>query len=153
MLFTPMTRKAMSLAYAAHHGQTDKSGVPYIFHPARVASGFTTEVEACVAWLHDVVEDTDYTIEDIRLGGFGTAICNALQAMTHDKSIPYMDYVKGIAKNPVARAVKLADLRDNMDTSRLEKVDEDTEKRLVKYREAYTYLSNYGESGEGGSSR
>ena len=148
MLFTPMTRKAMKLAYSAHHGQTDKSGVPYIFHPARVASGFTSEAEACVAWLHDVVEDTDYTIDDIRSEGFSSAICKALQTMTHDKSIPYMDYVQEIAKNPISRAVKLADLKDNMDISRLEEIDETVKQRLAKYHEAYTYLSGIGQSEE-----
>ena len=141
MLFTPMTRKAMALAYEAHHGQTDRSGVPYIFHPARVAAEFAGEVEACVAWLHDVIEDTSYTIEDICLAGFGAVICDALQTMTHDKRVPYMEYVKGIAKNPIARAVKLADLRDNMDVSRLIEVDEKAKQRLEKYRAAYAYLS------------
>jgi (p)ppGpp synthase/HD superfamily hydrolase len=142
MLFTPMTRKAMTLAYNAHHGQTDKSGVPYIFHPARVAAEFTSEAEACVAWLHDVVEDTDYTIEDIRLAGFGAAICEALQMLTHKKHIPYMEYVKDVARNPIARAVKLADLQDNMDTSRLLVVDQSAEKRIEKYRAAVAYLSD-----------
>ena len=142
MLFTPMTRKAMTLAYNAHHGQTDKSGVPYIFHPARVAAEFTSEAEACVAWLHDVVEDTDYTIVDIRLAGFGAAICEALQMLTHKKHIPYMEYVKDVARNPIARAVKLADLQDNMDTSRLLVVDQSAEKRIEKYRAAVAYLSD-----------
>lgn len=141
MLFTPMTMKAMKLAYEAHHGQEDRSGVPYIFHPARVASNFTKEPEACVAWLHDVIEDTHYTLEDIRLAGFGGVICDALQLLTHKKSIPYMDYVKAIAANPIAKAVKLADLRDNMDDSRLLIVDEKAKKRLDKYKEAYHYLS------------
>lgn len=141
MLFTPMTMKAMKLAYEAHHGQEDRSGVPYIFHPARVAADFTNEPEACVAWLHDVIEDTSYTLQDIRLAGFGGVICDALQLLTHNKSIPYMDYVKAIAANPIAKAVKLADLRDNMDVSRLLVVDEKAKKRLDKYKEAYHYLS------------
>ena len=141
MLFTPMTRKAMTLAYEAHHGQTDRSGVPYIFHPARVAENFTNEAVACTAWLHDVVEDTDLTIQDIRLAGFGTVICDALRLLTHDKSVPYMDYVRAIAENPIAKAVKMADLQDNMDTSRLPEVDEAALKRLEKYREAYLPMS------------
>lgn len=141
MLFTQMTRKAMSLAYEAHHGQTDKAGVPYIFHPARVASGFTDEAAACTAWLHDVIEDTDYTIDDIRLAGFGSAICDALQLLTHNSRVTYMDYVKALAKNPIARAVKLADLRDNMDITRIDKLDDKAKQRLEKYQEAYAYLS------------
>ncbi len=141
MLFTPITRKAMTLAYDAHHGQTDRSGVPYIFHPARVAAGFTNKAMARVAWLHDVVEDTDITIQDIRLAGFGIAICDALLLMTHDKAVPYMDYVRAIKSNPIARAVKMSDLQDNTDTSRLLIIDEAAEKRLEKYREAYRILS------------
>ena len=141
MLFTPMTKSAMKLAYEAHQGQVDRSGIPYILHPARVAENFTSEPEACVAWLHDVIEDTKYTLQDIRLAGFGKPICDALQLMTHVKSVPYMDYVRAIAKNPIAKAVKLADLRDNMDLSRLEVIDEKAEKRLEKYREAYRFLS------------
>lgn len=144
MLFTPMTRTAMTIAYNAHHGQTDKTGVPYIFHPARVAAGFTDEAEACTAWLHDVVEDTDLTIQDIRLAGFGAMICEALQLLTHDKAVPYMDYVREIAKNPIAKAVKMADLQDNMDTSRLIEFDEAAEKRLSKYREAFQFLLENG---------
>jgi (p)ppGpp synthase/HD superfamily hydrolase len=134
----------MILAYEAHHGQLDRSGVPYIFHPARVAAGFTNEAMACVAWLHDVVEDTDVTLEDIRLAGFGIVICDALRLMTHDKSLPYMDYVRRLAKNPIAKAVKLADLRDNMDVSRLSVVDDAAKKRLAKYLEAYSYLIDEG---------
>ncbi len=148
MLFTPMTRSAMTLAYQAHHGQSDKSGVPYIFHPARVAAGFTSEAEACVAWLHDVIEDTVYTVDDIRLAGFGAVICDALQLLTHDKRVPYMEYVKAIAENPIARAVKLADLRDNMDLSRLPAVDRDAERRAEKYRAAYAYLAARGACAE-----
>ena len=143
MLYTPMTRKAMSLAYKAHHGQTDRSGVPYILHPARVAAGFDTEAEACVAWLHDVVEDTDTTLSDIRLAGYGRVITEALELLTHEEDVPYMDYVAAIAPNPIARAVKLADLRDNMDASRLLSVGEEDEKRLEKYRRAYEYLSRF----------
>ena len=141
MLFTPMTKKAMALAYEAHHGQFDRSGVPYIFHSARVAESFTSEPEACVAWLHDVIEDTDLTIVDIRLAGFGSVICDALQLLTHDKKVPYMDYVCEIAKNPIAKAVKLADLRDNMDLSRLDRIDEKAQKQVEKYRAAYQLLS------------
>ena len=137
----------MQIAYAAHHGQTDRAGVPYILHPARVAAEFTDEARACVAWLHDVVEDTGVTLDDIRLAGFGAAICDALRRMTHDKSVPYMDYVKALAEDPIARAVKLADLRDNMDLSRLPAVDAAAERRLEKYRAAFAFLSAYGGKG------
>lgn len=141
MLYTPMTEKAMKLAYRAHHGQTDKAGLPYIFHPARVASGFTDEAGACAAWLHDVAEDTPVTLEEIRRMGFPAATCEALALLTHDDAVPYMDYVKRLAANDVARAVKLADLRDNMDVTRLPVWDEAARERVEKYRRAYRYLS------------
>ncbi len=140
MIYTPMTRKAMALAYEAHHGQTDKSGVPYIFHPARVAACFTNEAVVCVAWLHDVLEDSDFTIDDLRLAGFGAVICDALLLLTHDKQVPYMDYIAAIERNPIAKAVKMADLRDNMDINRLPAVDGNTQTRLETYRAAYAYL-------------
>jgi len=103
-----------------------------------------------VAWLHDVVEDTDMTLEDIRLAGFGIVICNALRLLTHDKSVPYMDYVRKIAENPIARAVKIADLQDNMNISRLPEVDDAARRRLAKYLEAYSYLTSedHGEDAE-----
>ena len=141
MLYTPLTIKAMRIAYDAHHGQTDKAGAPYIFHPARVSAGFTEEAKACVAWLHDVIEDTELSIRDIRREGFGDTVCDALLLLTHDKSVPYMEYVKRIARDPVARAVKLADLTDNMDISRLSSVTQKDRERLEKYRAAYAYLS------------
>lgn len=124
MLLTPMTRKAMTIAYAAHHGHTDRYGVPYIFHTARVAAGFTSEAKACVAWLQDVTEDGDVTLEDIRLAGFGGYICDALALLTRDEGVPYAEWLAAIAANPIARAVKLADLRDEMDISRLSELEQ-----------------------------
>ena len=89
MLLTPMTRKAMTIAYAAHHGHTDRYGVPDIFHTARVAEGFTNEAKACVAWLQDVVEDGCVSLEDIRLAGFGGYICEALELLARNDAVPY----------------------------------------------------------------
>ena len=119
MLLTPMTRKAMTIAYAAHHGHTDRYGVPYIFHTARVAAGFTNEAKACAAWLQDVLEEGGVTLEEIRLAGFGGYICDALERLNLDESIPYAERLRAIA-----RAVKLADLRDEMDISRLAELEE-----------------------------
>ena len=87
------------------------------------------------------MEDTHYTLQEIRLAGFGGEICNAQQLLTRDKKVPCMDYVREIAKNPIAKAVKLADLRDNTDVGRLTVVDEAARKRLEKYKEAYHCLS------------
>lgn len=124
MLLTPMTRKAMTITYAAHHGHTDRYGVPYIFHTARVAASFTNEAKACAAWLQDVLEEGGVTLEEIRLAGFGGYICDALERLNLDESIPYAERLRAIAAHPIARAVKLADLRDEMDISRLSELEE-----------------------------
>ena len=100
-----------------------------------------TEETVIVALLHDVVEDTDYTLEDIRVMGFPEQVIEALALMTHDKSVPYMDYVEKIKNNPIAKAVKLADLKHNSDLSRLDIIDEKALKRVEKYAAAMRTLS------------
>ena len=138
MVFTELTNKAMKIAYEAHHGTLDAEKIPYIFHPARVGSGFDTEAEVCVGLLHDVVEDTDITIEDLRKDGFPEDMLEALTLLTHEDGTDYMDYVKAAAKNPIAKAVKIADLRDNI--AREPKGEGHSEKRLSKHLEALEYL-------------
>ena len=90
MIYTDKTKKAMKLCFEAHKDQLDKSGVPYVFHPFHVAEQMTDEATTIVALLHDVVEDTDYTLEDIAAMGFGQDVVDALALMTHDKSVPYL---------------------------------------------------------------
>ena len=131
MIFTDLTYKAMKIAYKAHEGQVDALGAPYIFHPARVGAAFDTEAEVCVGLLHDVVEDTNVTIEDLRNEGFTEDILKALSLMTHDKSVPYMDYVVLIAEDPIAKAVKIEDLKDNI--NREPEGEKRSEKRLEKH--------------------
>ena len=140
MLYTPLTKKAMRLCFDAHKDQTDKSGMPYVFHPFHVAEQMTTEETVVVALLHDVVEDTDYTIADLQEMGFPYAVTDALALMTHTKGVPYMEYVAAIKGNPIATAVKLADLRHNSDLSRLDAVDEKALRRVEKYKKAITLL-------------
>ena len=82
MLYTPLTKKALKLAYAAHAGQVDKAGMPYIFHPYEVALQVQAEEEVCAALLHDVVEDTDWTMEDLRAAGFPETVLEAVQLLT-----------------------------------------------------------------------
>lgn len=117
MIYTPMTKAAMKIAYRAHNGQLDKSGVPYIFHPIHLAEAMDDEISCCVALLHDTVEDTDVTLEELK-AIFPTAVTDAIALMTHDKRIDYFDYVRAIKENPIARKVKLADLAHNSDQSR-----------------------------------
>ena len=142
MIYTPDTKKAMRLCFDAHKNQTDKSGLPYVFHPFHVAEQMKDEVTMIVALLHDVVEDTDYTLDDIAAMGFGQDVVEALTLMTHDKNVPYLDYVAKIKDNPVARAVKLADLAHNSDPTRLDVIDEKAKERLDKYQKAIAILKS-----------
>ena len=146
MLYTPLTKKAMRLCFDAHKDQVDKSGMPYVFHPFHVAEQMQTEETVVVALLHDVVEDTDYTIDDLRAMGFPEAITDALALMTHAKGEPYMEYVARLRDNPIARSVKLADLQHNSDLSRLNAVDDAARQRAEKYKKAIALLG-FGEQG------
>ena len=141
MLYTPLTKKALKLSFAAHKDQLDKSGMPYIYHPFHVAEQMETEETVAVALLHDVMEDTDYTLEDLKAMGFPDSVTGALALMTHDDSVSYLDYVAKLKDNPIARAVKLADLRHNSDLSRLDAVDEKALERVEKYRKAIELLT------------
>ena len=140
MIYTPETKKAMKLCFAAHKEQKDKSGLPYVFHPFHLAEQMSNENTTVVALLHDVVEDSDYTFADLQELGFSETVLAALRLLTHDESVPYMDYVAAIKKNPVARAVKLADLRHNSDLSRMDEVTEKTLARREKYLAAIRLL-------------
>lgn len=142
MIYTPMTKKALGLCFDAHKDQLDKSGLPYVFHPFHLAEQMETEETVIVALLHDVVEDTDYTLDDLKEEGFSPAVLEAIRLMTHQKGVPYMDYVAEIGKNPIARKVKLADLRHNSNLSRLNEIDEKAHKRLEKYLPALVYLND-----------
>lgn len=130
----------MCLSFNAHKGQVDKSGTPYVDHPFHFAEQMDSEEAVAVALLHDVVEDTNYTIDDIIAMGFPKSVTDALALMTHDESVPYTDYVAKIKSNTIAKAVKLADLRHNSDISRLDIVDEKAIKRLKKYAAAIELL-------------
>ena len=140
MLYTDNTKKALKLCFEAHKDQKDKSGIPYVFHPFHLAEQMETEETTIVALLHDVVEDTDYTIDDIKNMGFSDAIIDAIRLMTHNDGSDYMDYVRRIKSNPIAKAVKLADLRHNSDLSRLDKVDDKALTRREKYLKAMEIL-------------
>ena len=148
MIYTDKTKKAMKLCFEAHKGQVDKTGVPYVFHPFHVAEQMTDEATTVVALLHDVVEDTEYTLEDIAALGFGQDIVGAVALMTHEDDVPYLDYVARLKSNPLARAVKLADLVHNSDLSRLGKVDDETKRRLEKYKKAVAILESKDEQAQ-----
>ena len=141
MIYTPMTKKALQLCFAAHKDQLDKSGMPYVFHPFHLAEQMTDEITTTVALLHDVVEDSDYTFADLTEMGFPAVVLESLQLLTHDDAVPYMDDVREIKRNPVAAAVKLADLRHNSDLSRLDAPDEKALARREKYLQAIRLLT------------
>ena len=141
MIYTELTKKAMGIAFEAHREQVDKSGLPYIYHPIHLAEQMTDEITTCVALLHDVVEDTDITFEQLEQAGFPQEVMAALRLMTHDDTVPYMDYVRTLRENPAAAAVKRADLRHNSDLTRLDTVDEAARERVKKYAEALRILS------------
>ena len=141
MIYTPLTKKALRLCFDAHKEQVDKTGMPYVFHPFHLAEGMTDELTAACALLHDVVEDTDYTLDDLRDMGFPSELTEALALLTHDEEIDYFDYVRAIKHNPIARAVKLADLAHNSDTSRLDEIDGRALERCEKYKKAIQILT------------
>ena len=142
MIYTEQTKKALKLCFEAHKEQVDKSGMPYVFHPFHLAEQMKDEVTCTTALLHDVVEDTDYTLEDLRAMGVEAAVIDALTLLTHDPSEPYMDYVARIKDNPVAKAVKLADLKHNSDRTRLapHEINERVIAREKKYKAAIRLL-------------
>ena len=117
MIYTPMTRRAMCLAYEAHHGQLDKAGIPYILHPVHLAEQMDDEITCTVALLHDTVEDTAVTQEDLAKA-FPPEVVEAVALLTHDPAVDYFDYIRAIRRNPIAAKVKLADLNHNTDQTR-----------------------------------
>ena len=141
MIYTAKTKMALKLCFEAHKEQRDKSGLPYVFHPFHLAEQMQTEETTIVALLHDLVEDTEYTIADLTEMGFDKAVTDAIALMTHAKGVEYMAYVRAIKENPIARTVKLADLQHNADLTRLDSIDEKALRRREKYLEAIRLLS------------
>ena len=138
MIYTELTIKAMNLAYNAHHGQFDKGGVPYIFHPIHLAEEMDDEISTCVALLHDTVEDTAVTLEDLEKE-FPAEVVNAVRLLTHGEDVDYFDYVRAIKQNPIAVKVKLEDLAHNGDPRRICNQG-NQERRRVKYAAARKIL-------------
>ena len=139
MIYTDLTKKALKISFNAHKNQTDKSGMPYVYHPFHLAEQMDDEYSTCVALLHDVVEDTDMTLDEL-FGIFPKEVTDAIAMMTHNDSVPYLDYVKEIKNNPIAAKVKLADLKHNSDLTRLDVVDDKALERVEKYKKAISIL-------------
>ena len=171
MVYTELTKKAMNIAYKAHDGQFDKCGCPYIFHPIHVAEMVSSRTEmvmlrylmfpnllpkdneklpdeileyaTCIALLHDVVEDTDITLDDLAKE-FPEEVVHAVDLLTHKEGVDYFDYIKEIDQNYLAKIVKVQDLLHNMDPVRTALIDGDPDKknaRLEKYKKALQILT------------
>lgn len=142
MIYTELTNKALRIAYDAHAGQLDKCGTPYIAHPLHVAEQMDDETSTCVALLHDVVEDSDVTLDDLACD-FPPEIVEGVRLMTHEPGVDYLDYVRAIKGNPLAKKVKLADLAHNSDETRFAGRPialEELERRRRKYAAARKIL-------------
>lgn len=135
---------AIAIATSAHDGQVDKSGRPYIGHPLRVMASVTGEHEQMAAVLHDVIEDTPVTADDLLAHGCPAAVVDAVVALSHLPEEPQEDYLRRVAANPLALSVKRADISDNLAPARIAQLDEATQDRLkAKYARALGLLDEY----------
>ena len=142
MIYTPMTKKAIKIMYENHKNQVDKSGIPYVFHPFHIAEQMDDENTTIVALLHDIVEDTNMTFEQLDNEGFSREVIDAFMLLTHNPNEDYYDYIKRIGTNPIAKAVKIKDLEHNMDFSRLDSISGWDLVRVEKYKDCHDYLVN-----------
>lgn len=136
MIYTELTKKAMEIAYNAHHGQVDKGGSPYVFHPYHLAEQMDDEISTCAALLHDVIEDTAVTFEELDKH-FPLEVMEVLKLLTHDDDEDYYAYVSRLKDNPIAKKIKLADIAHNSDQSRLVGTDKDNPKTKEYFRKKY----------------
>ena len=135
---------AVSIAARAHRGQKDKAGAPYLLHPLRMMLRMDTEAAMMAAVLHDVVEDTDWTIERLREAGFSEEVLEAVDCLTHREGESYEEFVERVRTNPIARQVKIADLEDNMNVRRINRLGPKELERLEKYHTAWRVLTGEG---------
>lgn len=137
-----MIKLAYEICLEAHSGQADKVGMPYYLHPQRVAARCATDAERIVALLHDTVEDTYITPEYLREKGFPIEIVDGVLSVTKREGECYEDFVARAKRNAIGRAVKIHDLEDNMDITRLDELSDEMVARLRKYIKAYHYLKS-----------
>ena len=128
--------RALVIAAEAHQGTTDKGGAPYILHPLRLMHQMSTTDERIVALLHDVVEDSPWTLDALRAEGFSESVVAAIDGLTRREGETYENFITRGATNPLARRVKLADIEDNMDLRRLGDIGEKDLERLKRYQRA-----------------
>lgn len=133
--------RAIAIATAAHQGQRDKAGQPYILHPLRLMLSLAADEERMVAVLHDVVEDTPWSLDQLRGEGFSAAVIAAVDGLTRREAESYEEFIERLCPNPLARRVKLTDLEDNMDLRRIAELGEKDWARLQRYHRAWQRLS------------
>ena len=138
--------KAIAIAAQAHQEQYDKAGTPYILHPLRMMLRMSSETEMIAAILHDVVEDTDWTLDKLRQAGFAAEVVQAVECLTHRDHETYDEFIARVRTNALASKVKLADLEDNMDMRRLNTLTEKDAERLHKYHRAWLALRQVGDA-------
>jgi (p)ppGpp synthase/HD superfamily hydrolase len=134
--------KAILVAVQAHHGQKDRYGQPYILHPIRVMMRVKTQEEKTVAVLHDVIEDSSITLEDLKAEGFSDEIVQAIDCLTKREGEPYEAHVERARQNRLALPVKIADLEDNMDPQRMDVFSGEDKNRMARYHRTWTALKN-----------
>ena len=132
---------AVSIAARAHGGQKDKAGAPYLLHPLRMMMRMDTEAAMMAAVLHDVVEDTDWTLERLREAGFAGEVLEAVDCLTHREGESYQQFVERVRTNSIARQIKIADLEDNMNVRRMNHIGPKELERLEKYHRAWRVLT------------
>ena len=142
MIYTKMTKKAMKITYEAHHKQEDKGGVPYVFHPLHLAEQMDDETSVTAALLHDLIEDTDVTIKKLYKHGFSDEVIEIVKLLTHEKDVPYFEYIEKLKSNPVASKIKIADLKHNSDASRYPEQYKKLPEKLEKYSKALEILQD-----------
>lgn len=135
-----LLEKAIAIAVEAHSGQVQKNGQPYILHPLHLMLQMDSEDAQIAAVLHDVVEDTEWTLSDLQAEGFSDEVLVAISLLTRQPGMTYDQFIEEIAPNPLARAVKLADIAHNMDMRRLPDITLKDYDRLIQYRAAYERL-------------
>ena len=133
--------RAIEIAVEAHKGQKDKAGNPYILHPLRLMFQMKTDNERMAAVLHDVVEDSDWTLDDLRKENFDNEVIDAVNLLTRDDNDSYEEFVQKAASNPISKAVKSADITDNLDLSRISKMTEKDVDRVKKYQRVLKILT------------
>lgn len=136
----PTLERALQIAVEAHAGQKDKNGGAYIFHPIRVMMRCRSEPAKIAALLHDVVEDTNVSLEELKTEGFSAQVLEAVRLLTRESGLSYDDFIKRIRPNELAVEVKLADLADNMDPRRLTEFDPKAGERFQRYLRAWRFL-------------